>query len=128
MILINWNKSLFAIGMGMIGALIITLFVQLMAPKPTIATVNLTGIINGFIQSQTKQHISADELKGNMKVFSESLNQVLHTIARKKHVVLVPEQAVIAGSPDLTSLVMERLKTKDPQFFESIGNNRQGHA
>ena len=128
MIQINWNQGFYAITMGMIGAVIITLFMQWVAPKPTLATVNLTGIVNGFIQSQTKQSISAAELKDNMKLFSNTLDIVLHQIVKKRHVVLVPEQAVVTGSPDVTNVVMQNLRECVPQFFEEANNNRNRHG
>lgn len=128
MIQINWNRSFYTLSIGMIGALIITIFMQWVAPKSTLATVNLTGIVNGFIQSQTKQHISATELKDNMKLFSHSLDVVLNQITKKRHVVLVPEQAVITGCPDLTNLVMKNLRERAPQFFEDTNNNGYRHG
>jgi type-F conjugative transfer system protein TrbI len=94
---------------SIIGALFVYLVIQYHA-TPSIATVNLTGLVDSFVHETSKQSLSPADMKKRTTLFGENLNKVVHDYARKKHVVLLPSEVVMAGSPDLTSEVANQVK------------------
>jgi hypothetical protein len=74
-----------------------------------IGVVNITGIVDQFIKTQAKENISAIELKKSVLVFGANLEKTLHELSNKKHVVLMPAEAVIAGATDYTPTVLKSL-------------------
>lgn len=93
---------------GMFGALLVLIFTY--RTPPTIATVNITGLEDSFIQETSRQSITEAEKKHKVEIFSEILSQTVIRLAKEKHLVLVPSQAVISDSPDLTQEVAKQIK------------------
>ena len=94
---------------GMIGALIIHLIIMHHTPL-TIATVNITGLEDSFIRETTQQHLPTAEMNKKVTAFANALNKTVIDMAKQKHVILVPSEAVIAGSPDMTREVANIVK------------------
>ena len=94
---------------GMIGALLIHL---LLLPKTplTIATVNITGLEDSFIHETTQQHLTQAAMNQKVTTFANTLNKTVIEMAKQKHVILIPSEAVIAGSPDMTRDVADKVK------------------
>jgi hypothetical protein len=106
-LMLGFSQLLF----GMLGALIIQIIFSFMPFKvPMIATVNITGLEDSFIKETSKQALSPNEMKQKVTVFAKSLNQNVTELAKEKHLVLLPREAVIAGSHDLTPEVANRIK------------------
>lgn len=104
---------------GILGALLIVwLLHQPARVKSDIATVDLNSIIQHFIQTQAKQKLAPQTMKNNSQQFSKQLVVTLHKLAIKNHLVLMPTQAVIAGTSDVTPQVRLALKKTVPQFFK----------
>lgn len=109
---------------GMIGALIVLLFWNLFTPnvKP-IATVNLTGIVKSYVQEVAKFNLQPSESAIEVKKFATKLENNIKLLARKKGVVIVPNEAVIAGAKDLTPLLIKELPAF--QTFQPFQNTSQ---
>lgn len=75
-----------------------------------IGKVNITGIVNQFVQSQIKVNESDTLRKKHIKVFGHQLELILQKISTSEHVVLLPSEAVIAGAKDYTDAVQQELK------------------
>lgn len=75
-----------------------------------IGKVNITGIVNQFVQSQIKVNESDILRKKHIKVFGHQLELILQRISKNEHVVLLPSEAVIAGAKDYTEAVQQELK------------------
>ena len=90
---------------GALGACTVFLFRAYFFPIVTIGTVNVTSLVDQFIQQEAKQNISPVQLKEHIHTFSQQLEEAVQFISDKKHVVLVPREAVLAGSKDYTALV-----------------------
>ena len=78
--------------------------------SPSIATVDITGIVQQFVQSQAKLNLPANQMQQRVNIFGHQLEIILQDIAKTKHVILMPQEAVIAGSVDITPLVRHRLQ------------------
>ena len=94
---------------GVLGAF----FVQIVIIKhssPAIATINITGLVDSFIQETSKQSLSQIEKKQKVTQFVNQLNQVTNELVKQKHFIILPSEAVIAGSPDLTQEVASEIK------------------
>jgi hypothetical protein len=79
-----------------------------------IATVNVTGIVREFVQSQTKLNLPPKALEQHVKSFGHQLESTLKTLSNEYHVILMPQEAVIAGAQDLTPLVRQQLADEVP--------------
>ncbi len=97
-------------------ALICAVILALRAPHVTpIATVDVTGIVRDFIRSQAKLQLPPKTLEQRVNTFGRQLEMQLHSLAKTHHVILVPQEAVIVGAPDLTPLVKAHLDITPPQ-------------
>ena len=93
---------------GMLGALIIQLLFLHFTEK--VETVNITGLTDSFVKETVKQNLSAEDKKRQVVQFGEALDSRLKTIAATHHIILVPSEAVIAGSIDITDDVEVAIK------------------
>lgn len=106
-------KTIYQLCMGMLGAVIILLFLHLWGPKenPRIATINITGLVDNFIKTEvkTKKDLPPDEVKKLVQTFGATLEKTMQGLSSKYHLVLMPAEAVIAGAPDYTVIVQKHL-------------------
>lgn len=94
---------------GMVGALFIHLILMHKTPR-AIATVNIIGLEDSFIRETENLHLNPVEMEKKVKSFANILNKTVVTIAKQKDVVLLPSEAVIAGSPDFTEEIANQVK------------------
>ncbi len=95
---------------GMLGAVLILGITQIAVVKPErIATVNVTFLVNRFIQSQTKLNLPPKELQKRVNDFGRQLQTTLDKVAQKRHVILMMQEAAVAGTEDLTPVVEKQL-------------------
>lgn len=94
---------------GILGALIVQLTIM-HRTTPAIVTVNITGLVDSFIRETTKQSLTQVEMKQKVTRFGEQLNKTVTQISKQKHLILVPSEAVIAGSMDLTPEIANQIK------------------
>ncbi len=94
---------------ALMGTTISIVLNRVILPSPSIATVDMTGLMYRFVKSEASGSASLAEKRIEVHAFSQQLETVLKTIAREKHVILVPKEAVIAGSLDMTAEVAARL-------------------
>ena len=99
-----------AIVNGMLSALVMLCLFHFFMPSQKIGTVNVTGMLDQYIKESAKKTMSSDELKRNVHLFGQTLEETLQAISKKEQVLLLPREAVIAGSVDYTSVVSEHLK------------------
>ena len=74
-----------------------------------IGTVNITGIVDGFVKTQVALKLEPKVLNERVKSFGKNLEVTLHAVAKKEGVVLMPAEAVIAGGEDYTPMVNKLL-------------------
>lgn len=97
--------------LGLLSTAFMMLIIYFIAPqKPAIATVDVTRMVNQFVQAQIKLNLPKQELQQRVKTFGAQLETTLNAVAKKQKVVLVPSEAVIAGGKDLTPLVQKDLE------------------
>ena len=94
---------------GALGALCINHF-YVSKTAPRIGTVNITSLVDQFVQMQASNNSSAQEKQIQIKAFGESLEAHLKEIAAKEKVVLLPSEAVIAGATNYTQELRQQLK------------------
>jgi hypothetical protein len=94
---------------GQITIVITMLCVYAFFYKTSIGVVNITGIVDEFVKTQSRSNLSREELREGVKVFGVSLEKTMHDISVKKHIILMPAEAVISGAEDYTQEVQERL-------------------
>ncbi len=97
----------------LISLLMIFVFTHYRAVNTPLATVDITGIIRQFVKVESTQSHSPAQHQERIHAFSAQLEMTLQEVAREKHVILVPKEAVIAGGVDLTPEVSKRLEKFD---------------
>jgi hypothetical protein len=97
------------IGLIAVIGLMVLLCKRMLVPTQTLATVDVTGILRQFVNSQDKLNLPPKLLKLRATAFGHQLETTLNAIAKEYHVVLILQEAVITGAVDLTTLVKERL-------------------
>jgi len=99
--------------LGMLGSIFIFLFISIVEEKPkTIATVNITQLVDDFIKEKRQKKISSEIIKIETKQFGEALDETLHSIAEENHLILLPKEAIIAGAPDYTSIIKNKIQKR----------------
>ena len=99
----------FAIGICQIALVVFVLCIYDSYHNTRIGVVNITGIADEFIKTQSRSGVSAEELKKRVQIFGAALEKTSHDVGAKKHVVLMPAEAVITGAKDYTQEVQRRL-------------------
>lgn len=94
---------------SLIGVVVIQ-FAYFYRPQAAIATVNITGMVSSFVKETAQQNLSMEEKQQKVNKFGQSMQRVMEDMAKRKHIVIMPNEAVIAGSPDLTEEVMAQIK------------------
>jgi len=98
---------------GTLGAMLATILCHWFAgPHLKIGTVNITGMIDQFIAQESKLNLSSDNLKNEVKNYGLQLNEELQNFSNKNHIVLLPSEAVIAGTKDYTAFINHKLKSQ----------------
>lgn len=95
---------------GMLGALIIQfVFIQ---KAQQVVTVDIIGIVKSFENELLKQKLSENESAKVIQKFGEALNLTVSDYSTKKHFILLPKQAVIAGDLDKTNEIKMLIKQR----------------
>ncbi|HZW61152.1 MAG TPA: TrbI F-type domain-containing protein [Candidatus Babeliales bacterium] len=95
---------------GVLGALMVFIVANFfVSPKPSIGTVNITSLVDRFIKEETIKNLPPETLKQEVKAFGRNLEKELKAFSAKNHLILLPTEAVIAGTHDYTALIRERL-------------------
>lgn len=96
---------------GMLGSMVIITIFNYLTPKPQkIAVVNTTAIVKEFVKREIEQNKSQDILTNETKKFGVSLEQASKEVADENNLILMPSEAIIAGSEDYTTAVKKRIK------------------
>jgi hypothetical protein len=97
---------------GMLGAVLISILVHCVEESSQhIGTVNITGMIDQFIKQETQNNLSPGDLRKEVKNYGIHLNQELQKFSKSNHVVLLPSEAVIAGTHDYTGLINQKIQS-----------------
>lgn len=100
---------------GMLGAAIVLMITHAVEPPAKrVATVDITGIVNQFVQAQATHQLPANELQQRVTTFGRQLQLAVNQVARERHVVLMVQEAAVAGAPDLTAAVRQQLSLPPP--------------
>jgi hypothetical protein len=78
------------------------------APKQ-VATVNITGIVNAYVKNLAKANVDPNAASEDIKQFAAQLQSNIQILSKKKGVVILPSEAVIAGAKDLTPALIKRM-------------------
>jgi hypothetical protein len=90
----------------------------------TLATVDVTGIVQQFVRSQATLNLPPKVLEQRVNAFGHQMEATLKSLAQERHLLLLPQEAVISGAVDVTSVVKERLPTHhtDTMWYENRPN------
>ena len=78
--------------------------------RQTVATVNVTGLINEFVQYESAQKLPPKKIRADVRQFGCTLEKNINQFAKKHRVILLPKEAVVAGAMDYTGLLRKEMK------------------
>lgn len=112
-------KMLLLVGLfsGVIAALSTLLVQSLLAPTPLkIATVDVTGLVTSEISRLQEAGMDSAKAEAYAHVWGPLLDRSVRDIAHEYGVVLLVSPSVVAGAPDLTAVLKERLDREVEAF------------
>lgn len=99
---------------GLLGALTVFIVMHWFDTNHLrVGTVNITGLVDQFIKQESSENRSPEMLKKEVSVFGEQLERALRAYAKEQHLVLLPSEAVIAGSRDYTAIVRAKMRASE---------------
>jgi hypothetical protein len=103
---------------GVIAALVTLLGQSLLVPPPLkVATVDVTGLVSGEIDRLQETGMDPAKAEAYAHVWGPLLAKSVQEIADEYGVVLLVSPSVVAGAPDLTAILKERLD-RDVKAFQ----------
>ena len=101
--------------MGMLGALLVVLIMQCVLPRQkTIATIDITNITRQFIKDEQSKNLPLETIKSESGIFAKNLEKSLKVFSIKNNLILVPKEAVLAGTEDDTRYINQLLRDQMP--------------
>lgn len=98
---------------GLLGALTVFAVMHYYVSKPNaIGTVNITYLVDQYSKREAAKNLPIELLKKEVSEFGSLLEHETKKLSLEKRLVLLPNQAVIAGSKDYTVIVRDRIERK----------------
>lgn len=95
---------------GILGALMVFIIMNVFtAPKISIGTINITGLIDQFIKQEGQKNVSPEVLQQEVKTFGMKLEKELKAFSKQNHLILLPSEAVVSGSEDYTMIIKHKM-------------------
>ena len=102
---------------GVIAALSTLLVQSVLAPAPLkVATVDVTGLVTSEISRLQATGMDSAKADAYAHVWGPLLDRSVQDIADEYSVVLLVSPSVVAGAPDLTAVLKERLDREVKAF------------
>lgn len=96
---------------GLLGALTVFAVMHYYDAKPNmVGTVNITYLVEQYSKQEAAKNLPIELLKKEVSEFGSLLEHETKKLSLEKHLVLLPNQAVIAGSKDYTAIVRARME------------------
>lgn len=77
-----------------------------------VVTVNITALQDSFIKETVAQHLSPEDAKDKVSQFSKLMNEAIFNLSNNKQMIVLPREAVLAGSIDETNIVAHYIKAR----------------
>lgn len=104
--------------LGVTLAFILPLYLK--PTPPRIATVNVSGLVTQFVKTELRAKKSNRDMAADVKHFGETLETTLNHLAKTQHQVILPREAVMAGSDDETQQVAKALGLAMPDAVKPM--------
>ena len=91
------------------GALVLGMALAAWPASTRIGSVDITSLVNRFVKTQAALNLPPQALQARVNDFGHSLQRALNNVSRQQHVVLLVQQAVIAGATDYTPAAQNAL-------------------
>jgi len=93
----------FLIALLLVGANIAANIVwEMYNPTPRLVTVDLGGIVRGFVAETAKSELPDDQKRARTQAFAKELDGTLQGLAARQGSIILTAPAVIAGAEDIT--------------------------
>lgn len=106
----KFNKKILVSLAIFLGLVLGSVLIMSRASCVKIETVDVTGLVDSFIKETVKQQLTEEEKKTRVSQFSHLLQKNINQEANDRHVVILPREAVLAGSVDVTEKIASKIK------------------
>ena len=107
--------SLAALALGCMGGIGVVLAERLLAPSPTVATVDLSALVTHRVTRPDVVGLPDAARAEDAAQFASRLEREVGQLAREHGALLLSAPAVLAGAPDLTDVLRTRLERQEEQ-------------
>lgn len=109
---VHFSKISYQIVVSVIfGMALMLLFYLTVHPQQQqqIATVDVSKIVDEFVKGTAQKKLPPEKMQSGIEAFGKKLEGTLKTMADDKHLILMPNEAVITGAKDITEQVRKEL-------------------
>jgi hypothetical protein len=78
--------------------------------EPQIVTVDIVGLTQETLKKLSNPAIDSEKSQSLVKNYVLNLEKTLKTLAQENHLIILPKEAVIEGSEDITKIVESLIK------------------
>jgi len=96
------------------GGFIALLLERIAFPHLTVAQIDLTHLVNAHVRRPDLMQLTEVERSKDAARYAARLEQETTAIAREYHVTILAAPAVIAGAPDMTAILRQRIGEQVP--------------
>jgi hypothetical protein len=106
MIMIVISQLVIAIGVSVL----MIAFHHQMHPEPQIVTIDIIGLTQETLEKVSNLALEPEKSGNLIKNYVLNLEKTLKTLAQENHLIILPKEAVIEGSKDITKIVESLIK------------------
>ncbi len=78
--------------------------------EPQVVTVDIVGLTQETLKKLSNPALEPEKSQNLIKNYVLNLEKTLKTLARENHLIILPKEAVIEGSEDITKIVESLIK------------------
>lgn len=97
---------------GFFGAAFLLASYIVVFPDKKIATINVAALVDDYLFEARYKDLTELEIKESSKMFMNSLQREIDILSKKKRMLFVVSDAVVAGCDDYTATIRARLWRK----------------
>ena len=114
MVLLCLEESLFIVIsqvlIAMVVSIVMLVFHHHLHREPQIVTVDIVGLTQETLKKLSNSALEPEKSQNLIKNYVLNLEKTLKTLAQENHLIILPKEAVIEGSEDITKLVESLIK------------------
>lgn len=95
---------------AMVVSVVMMVFHHHLHREPQIVTVDIVGLTQETLKKLSNPALEPEKYQNLIKNYVLNLEKTLKTLAQENHLIILPKEAVIEGSEDITKIVESLIK------------------